>query len=63
MHFDRFLKMLITSNLRYMFISQDEEGDKSLNMAMENPHKFVLKPQREGGGWLFNNIQLFMILK
>ncbi|CAG0912678.1 unnamed protein product [Notodromas monacha] len=31
----------------------DEEGDQSARMAIENPERFVLKPQREGGG---NNI-------
>uniref|UniRef100_A0A3Q1EE96 Glutathione synthetase n=1 Tax=Acanthochromis polyacanthus TaxID=80966 RepID=A0A3Q1EE96_9TELE len=26
------------------------EGDQTVAMALTNPHKFVLKPQREGGG-------------
>uniref|UniRef100_A0A8C9T9Y2 Glutathione synthetase n=1 Tax=Scleropages formosus TaxID=113540 RepID=A0A8C9T9Y2_SCLFO len=30
-----------------------EEGDRTVAMALANPEKFVLKPQREGGG---NNI-------
>ncbi|XP_071534052.1 glutathione synthetase-like isoform X1 [Panulirus ornatus] len=29
------------------------EGDRAVQMAMENPERFVLKPQREGGG---NNV-------
>ncbi|KAF7993853.1 hypothetical protein HCN44_011122 [Aphidius gifuensis] len=31
----------------------NEEGDKAVEMAMNEPEKYVLKPQREGGG---NNI-------
>ena len=26
------------------------EGDKVIEMALKTPEKFVLKPQREGGG-------------
>ena len=33
--------------------AQDEEGDTAVNMAIANPQRFVLKPQREGGG---NNV-------
>ena len=29
---------------------QDKEGDSNVNMAMDKPDLFVLKPQREGGG-------------
>ncbi len=29
---------------------QGDEGDITVDMAMKNPEKFVLKPQREGGG-------------
>lgn len=29
---------------------QGEEGDENIRKGMENPEKFVLKPQREGGG-------------
>lgn len=32
---------------------QDEFGDAAVEMALEQPEKFVLKPQREGGG---NNV-------
>lgn len=31
----------------------NEEGDKAVEMALANPDRYVLKPQREGGG---NNI-------
>ena len=37
-------------NNRFPLNYQGEEGDETVGMAMENPHKFVLKPQREGGG-------------
>lgn len=29
---------------------QGPEGDKMVEMALENPQNYVLKPQREGGG-------------
>ena len=29
---------------------QGPEGDRTVAMALANPDKFVLKPQREGGG-------------
>lgn len=32
---------------------QDKEGDAAVEMALKDPGKYVLKPQREGGG---NNI-------
>lgn len=34
-------------------LDNDEEGNKAFQAAMNNPDRFVLKPQREGGG---NNI-------
>ncbi|KAK4298479.1 hypothetical protein Pmani_029177 [Petrolisthes manimaculis] len=34
-------------------LDRSAEGDKAVQMAMENPDHFVLKPQREGGG---NNV-------
>ena len=33
--------------------SQTEEGDRNARMAIDDPRRFVLKPQREGGG---NNV-------
>lgn len=29
---------------------QDENGDKAVKMALDAPDRFVMKPQREGGG-------------
>lgn len=34
-------------------LEDDENGRKAVEMALNNPHKFVLKPQREGG---MNNV-------
>lgn len=34
-------------------LDNDEEGNRAFQAAMKNPDRFVLKPQREGGG---NNI-------
>lgn len=34
-------------------LDMDELGEAAVKMALENPEKFVLKPQREGGG---NNV-------
>lgn len=31
-------------------LSRDEEGDQAIDMALRSPEKYVLKPQREGGG-------------
>ena len=31
-------------------LSQDAEGDRAVEMALREPERFVLKPQREGGG-------------
>ena len=33
-----------------MTIIKNAKGDKAAEMAFKNPEKFVLKPQREGGG-------------
>ena len=32
------------------WISKGEEGDRAIDEAVKNYDKFVLKPQREGGG-------------
>ena len=34
-------------------LCQDSEGDMNVRMALASPERFVLKPQREGGG---NNV-------
>lgn len=31
-------------------LDMNEEGDRAVSMALENPHRFVMKPEREGGG-------------
>lgn len=31
---------------------QGEEGDRTVDMALREPERFVAKPQREGGGRL-----------
>ena len=33
-----------------LIFTQGEEGDKNAKMAIANPDRFVVKPQREGGG-------------
>lgn len=34
-------------------LDKSEEGDNAVKMALENPERYVMKPQREGGG---NNV-------
>ena len=41
------------NNLNNLNIKQSEEGRRSFDMAMRAPTRYVVKPQREGGG---NNI-------
>ena len=36
-----------------LFCDQDEVGDRNVEKALATPDRFVLKPQREGGG---NNV-------
>lgn len=56
---EKFLKdQNICDSIRKTFAGQytldhTEEGDRNVEMALADPKKFVLKPQREGGG---NNI-------
>ncbi|XP_050395898.2 glutathione synthetase [Patella vulgata] len=46
------IKQLIQSTFAGQYsLDIGEEGDKALNMAVNNPDQFVLKPQREGGGY------------
>ena len=33
-----------------VMLQQGAEGDKAIATAVQDPQKFVLKPQREGGG-------------
>ena len=30
---------------------QTEDGEAVIEVALKDPHKFVVKPQREGGGY------------
>ena len=45
----------IASRMRAVFaglytLDKTAEGDKAAEMGIKSPHKFVMKPQREGGG-------------
>ena len=44
---------------------QGPEGDSVVQKALADPHKYVLKPQREGGGkyslFIINKYSLFII--
>ncbi|CAB3365662.1 Hypothetical predicted protein [Cloeon dipterum] len=55
---EKFLSPDKTSVVKEIFtglysLDKDEFGDRAVQMAIENPGHFVLKPQREGGG---NNV-------
>ncbi|XP_059485490.1 glutathione synthetase-like isoform X1 [Neocloeon triangulifer] len=55
---EKFLAGDKTSAVKEIFtglysLDKDEFGEKAIQMAIENPSHFVLKPQREGGG---NNV-------
>ena len=56
---ERFLDTIAAEKLRNTFTGiwglerDDPEGNRAVEMALEDPNRFVLKPQREGGG---NNI-------
>jgi hypothetical protein len=41
---------LSKKNYLISFFIQNEDGDKAVKMALDCPERFVLKPQREGGG-------------
>lgn len=53
--FFSFKKIFVDKKDLYFFLSnfQDDFGDQAAKLALQNPHNFVLKPQREGGG---NNV-------
>ena len=38
---------------------QGSDGDEAEKRALSEPHKYVLKPQREGGGKLKNHYLMF----
>ncbi|XP_043277542.1 glutathione synthetase-like isoform X2 [Venturia canescens] len=55
---NRFLNKVEAESIRQVFtglysLELNDDGDKAVAMAIENPKNFVLKPQREGGG---NNV-------
>ncbi|CAG9820083.1 unnamed protein product [Phaedon cochleariae] len=55
---ERFLDEKQVEMVRDIFVGLyaldiNEEGEKTIEMALKNPERYVLKPQREGGG---NNI-------
>lgn len=48
-----FFKKLVCILLLYCYfivIIKGPEGEQTVKMALQDPEKFVLKPQREGGG-------------
>lgn len=52
--------------MKYLFTIQGPEGDKTVQMALADPERFVLKPQLEGGGRAFSfitTLAMFKILK
>jgi len=58
----------LIKNLRSTFASQysldmDKEGENAVRLALEYPSKFVLKPQREGGGNNLYNEDIVKFLK
>lgn len=58
---EQFVRSDIAEKLRELFVGQytldmGPDGDKALSMALEHPDRYVLKPEREGGGFnLFGN--------
>lgn len=37
-------------SLCYNLFLQTPEGDAAVEIGLKNPHSYVMKPQREGGG-------------
>ncbi|KAI5952133.1 GSH2 [Candida theae] len=50
---DQDLKSLLSTFVRILPFDESEQGQEAAKLAIQEPEKFVLKPQREGGG---NNI-------
>lgn len=50
--FKRFFDLFLFLSGLYS-LELNEQGDAAMKMALSDPHRFVLKPQREGGG---NNV-------
>ncbi|XP_054720974.1 glutathione synthetase-like isoform X2 [Uloborus diversus] len=52
---ERFLPQDIADHVRQVFAKQyslemTENGDRAIKLGLENPDKYVLKPERDGGG-------------
>lgn len=47
---NNYVKIISKKNVLSFFLIQNEDGDKAVKMALDCPERFVLKPQREGGG-------------
>ncbi|KAF8783109.1 Glutathione synthetase like protein [Argiope bruennichi] len=52
---ERFVKKEIAEQIRELFVGQyaldmGPDGDKAVQMGIKDPDKYVLKPEREGGG-------------
>nr|XP_042895693.1 glutathione synthetase [Parasteatoda tepidariorum] len=52
---EKYVESNIADEIREVFANQyslemGSDGDEAIKMAIENPEKFVLKPEREGGG-------------
>ena len=44
------VQSLLVRHVFYSYCFQVPEGDAAITMATRSPEKYVLKPQREGGG-------------
>lgn len=66
---ERFLRdTQIVENVRQIFtglysLDFNELGEQALRLAMEDPERFVLKPQREGGGNNVYGLEVREVLK
>jgi len=45
--------------LLFQILKQNAKGDRAVEMALSNPETYVMKPQREGGGKVFNILNLY----
>ena len=42
--------VLYWADIEFAVLCQGADGDKTVQMALKDPDRFVLKPQLEGGG-------------
>ena len=47
---NNFTQDIASKVIKHFYVLQGSEGDAAIAMATKSPQKFVLKPQREGGG-------------